>query len=227
MFKLEEDNSKHGDDPHKVFSVVSGEPCPMEGLCWVQWAISGPPILGALLSANLHHSKEGDSSIPNPVVDQQAAQQQLQVAGWAQQARGLPVATPQALLPSRSPAPGQNVGWGRLRALATTAVRSHSPSLSSWSSTPKKWPQQLLSQVSTSPTFFCGGGGHPLGSAGANFVAVRHPTLCFPLGSTDSTQLKILEELLQQCDISPDLGSLDPSWVPAGETSSAHGVQGW
>uniref|UniRef100_A0A8D2PWU6 Interferon regulatory factor 7 n=1 Tax=Zosterops lateralis melanops TaxID=1220523 RepID=A0A8D2PWU6_ZOSLA len=117
MFKLEEDNSKHGDDPHKVFSVVSGEPCPMEGLCWVQWAISGPPILGALLSANLHHT-------------------------------------------------------------------------------------------------------------GANFVAVRHPTLCSPLGSTDSTQLKILEELLQQCDISPDLGSLDPSWVPAGGTSSAHGVQG-
>lgn len=112
MFKLEEDNSKRGDDPHKVFSVVSGEPCPMEGLYWVEWAISRSSILGAFPSANLHHSTEGDYSITNPVVDQQATQQQLQVAGWGQQARGLPVATPQALLPSCSPAPGQNVGWG-------------------------------------------------------------------------------------------------------------------
>ncbi|KAL9849299.1 interferon regulatory factor 7 isoform 3-T5 [Geothlypis trichas] len=36
-------------------------------------------------------------------------------------------------------------------------------------------------------------------------------------GSTDPIELSILEELLQQCDISPrDLGSLAPSWVPAG-----------
>lgn len=35
MFKLEDDHSKRGDDPHKVFSIVSGEPCPKEGLCWV------------------------------------------------------------------------------------------------------------------------------------------------------------------------------------------------
>lgn len=35
MFRLECDNSKRGDDPHKVFSVVSGEPCPMGRLCWV------------------------------------------------------------------------------------------------------------------------------------------------------------------------------------------------
>lgn len=73
------------------------------------WAISGPPILGALLSANVHYSREGDSSIPNPVVDQQAAQQQLQVAGWAQQA-GEEGGGPS------SPAPGQNVGWERLGA---------------------------------------------------------------------------------------------------------------
>uniref|UniRef100_A0A8C5TIL8 Interferon regulatory factor 7 n=1 Tax=Malurus cyaneus samueli TaxID=2593467 RepID=A0A8C5TIL8_9PASS len=32
LFNLEEDNSKRGDDPHKVFSVVSGEPRPMEDL---------------------------------------------------------------------------------------------------------------------------------------------------------------------------------------------------
>ncbi|XP_041337265.1 interferon regulatory factor 7 isoform X3 [Pyrgilauda ruficollis] len=38
-------------------------------------------------------------------------------------------------------------------------------------------------------------------------------------GSTDPTELSILEELLQQCDISPrNLGSLAPSWVPAGDT---------
>lgn len=35
MFKLEDDHSKRGDDPHKVFSIVSGEPRPKEGLCWV------------------------------------------------------------------------------------------------------------------------------------------------------------------------------------------------
>lgn len=116
MFKLEQDHSKRGDDPHKVFSIVSGEARPMEGRCWVGWAISGPPTPGAFLSATLLHSKEGDCSIPRPEVDQQAAQQQLQVAGWAQQARGVPAATLQALPPSCSPAPGQNVGWGRLGA---------------------------------------------------------------------------------------------------------------
>ncbi|KFO63492.1 Interferon regulatory factor 3, partial [Corvus brachyrhynchos] len=66
MFKLEDDHSKRGDDPHKVFSIIS--------------EISGPPTPGALLSATLQHSKEGDSSIPNPVVDQQPAQQQLQLS---------------------------------------------------------------------------------------------------------------------------------------------------
>ncbi|XP_014729051.1 PREDICTED: interferon regulatory factor 7 isoform X3 [Sturnus vulgaris] len=49
MFKLEYDHSKRGDDPHKVFSIVSG----------------------GLLSAALQDSKEGDSSILNPVVAQQ------------------------------------------------------------------------------------------------------------------------------------------------------------
>uniref|UniRef100_A0A8C3QIQ0 Interferon regulatory factor 7 n=1 Tax=Cyanoderma ruficeps TaxID=181631 RepID=A0A8C3QIQ0_9PASS len=102
MFKLEEDNSKRGDDPHKVFSLVS---------------------------ANLHHSKEGDSSTPNTVMDQQAAQQQLQL---------------------------------------------------------ELHPQDM-----------------------ASAIAVQ--------GSTESTQLKILEDLLQQCDISPDLGSLAPSWVSTGD----------
>ncbi|KAF2977187.1 hypothetical protein EK904_007973, partial [Melospiza melodia maxima] len=38
-------------------------------------------------------------------------------------------------------------------------------------------------------------------------------------GSTEPIELSILEELLQQCDISPrDLDSLAPSWVPAGDT---------
>ncbi|XP_039924711.1 interferon regulatory factor 7 isoform X2 [Hirundo rustica] len=111
MFKLEEDNSKCGDDPHKVFSIVS---------------------------ANLQHSREGASSIPNLVVDQQAAQQQQQ-------------------------APQQ---------------------------------QQQLEL-------------HPQDVASATAVP----------RSTDSTQLSILEDLLQQCDISPhDLDSLTPSWVPTGNT---------
>ncbi|NXI03740.1 IRF3 factor, partial [Pachycephala philippinensis] len=79
MFKLEEDHSKRGDDPHKVFSIVSGEPRPREGLCWVGCMISAPPTPGALLSATLQHSKEGDCSIPNPVMDKQPAQQQLQL----------------------------------------------------------------------------------------------------------------------------------------------------
>lgn len=155
LFKLEHDHSKRGDDPHKVFSIVSGECRPMEGLCWMGWAISGPPISAALLSATLQDSKEGHSSIPNPVVDQQAAQQQLQVAGWGQQARGDPCCHSTNIAPKLQP----NVGWPKcgLReagCLATTAVRSHSPPLSSWSSTPKTWPQPLLSQVSTSPTIF-------------------------------------------------------------------------
>ncbi|XP_066177080.1 interferon regulatory factor 7 [Sylvia atricapilla] len=101
MFNLEEDNSKRGDDPHKVFSVVS---------------------------ANLHHSKEGDSSISNPVVDQQAAQQQLQL---------------------------------------------------------ELHPRDMASEIAMP-------------------------------GNTDSTQLSILEDLLKQCDISPDLGPLAPTCMPAG-----------
>ncbi|KAM4898392.1 interferon regulatory factor 7 isoform 2-T2 [Sylvia borin] len=101
MFKLEKDNSKRVDDPHKVFSVVS---------------------------ANLHHSKEGDSSIPNPVVDQQAAQQQLQL---------------------------------------------------------ELHPRDMASEIAMP-------------------------------GNTESTQLSILEDLLKQCDISPDLGPLAPTCMPAG-----------
>uniref|UniRef100_A0A8C9NPP2 Interferon regulatory factor 7 n=1 Tax=Serinus canaria TaxID=9135 RepID=A0A8C9NPP2_SERCA len=102
LFKLEQDHSKRVDDPHKVFSIVS---------------------------ATLQDSKEGDSGIPNPVGDQEAAQQQLQL--------------------------------------------------------------EL----------------HPLDMASAITVP----------GSTDPTELSILEELLQHCDISPhDLGSLAPSCVPAG-----------
>ncbi|XP_010400558.1 interferon regulatory factor 7 isoform X1 [Corvus cornix cornix] len=101
MFKLEDDHSKRGDDPHKVFSIIS---------------------------ATLQHSKEGDSSVPNPVVDQQPAQQQLQLEHDSQDM--------------------------------------------------------------------------------ASAIAVPGPT---------DPQLSILEELLQQCDISPrDLGSLAQSWVPTG-----------
>lgn len=36
MFKLLEDHSKCGDDPHKVFAIVPGEPGPVEGGC-VGW----------------------------------------------------------------------------------------------------------------------------------------------------------------------------------------------
>ncbi|XP_054491294.2 interferon regulatory factor 7 isoform X2 [Agelaius phoeniceus] len=104
LFKLEQDNSKCGDDPHKVFSIVS---------------------------AALQDSKDGDSNIPNPVVDQKAAQQQLQL---------------------------------------------------------ELHPQDM-----------------------ASAIAVPE--------SIDPTELPILEQLLQQCDISPhDLGSLAPSWVPTGDT---------
>ncbi|XP_037993101.1 interferon regulatory factor 7 isoform X2 [Motacilla alba alba] len=106
LFKLEQDHSKRGYDPHKVFSIVS---------------------------ATIQDSKEGNSSIPKPVVDQQAAQQQLQLE-----------------LP----------------------------------------PQDMASAITVS-------------------------------GCTDPTDLSILEELLQQCDISPrDLGSLAPSWVPTGGFSA-------
>ncbi|RMC00238.1 hypothetical protein DUI87_22843 [Hirundo rustica rustica] len=46
-----------------------------------------------------------------------------------------------------------------------------------------------------------------------------HKVFSIVSGSTDSTQLSILEDLLQQCDISPhDLDSLTPSWVPTGNT---------
>uniref|UniRef100_A0A8C5J877 Interferon regulatory factor 7 n=1 Tax=Junco hyemalis TaxID=40217 RepID=A0A8C5J877_JUNHY len=102
LFKLEQDHSKRGDDPHKVFSIVS---------------------------ATLQDSKDGDSNIPNPVVDQKAAQQQLQL---------------------------------------------------------ELHPQDMASAIAVP-------------------------------GSTDPIELSILEELLQQCDISPrDLDSLAPSWVPTG-----------
>lgn len=154
LFKLEQDHSKCGDDPHKVFSIVSGEPCPMERLRWMGWAISGPPIPGALLSATLQDSKDGDSNIPNPVVDQKAAQQQLEVAGWAQQARGGPCCQSTSIAPKLQLSTWPKCGLGEAGCLATTAVRFHSPSLSSWSSTPKTWPQPSLSQVSTSPTIF-------------------------------------------------------------------------
>ncbi|XP_032919077.1 interferon regulatory factor 7 isoform X2 [Catharus ustulatus] len=116
LFKLEYDNSKRGDDPHKVFSVVSG----------------------TLLSATLQDTKEGDSSILqqegdsdilNPVVAQQVAQEQLQL---------------------------------------------------------ELQPQDRASAI-TVPE------------------------------STDATQLLILEELLQQCGISPrNFGSQATSWEPAG-----------
>ncbi|XP_063254331.1 interferon regulatory factor 7 [Prinia subflava] len=103
LFKLEQDHSKRGDDPHKVFSIVS---------------------------ANLQHSKVGDSSIRNPGVDQQAPQQQLQL---------------------------------------------------------ELHPQDMASAIAVP-------------------------------GSTDSIQLSVLADLLQQCGISPhDPDSLDPSWVPTGD----------
>lgn len=94
-------------------------------------------------------------------------------------------------------------------------------------------PQDMASGITVpgKHNLFLGGGrGHPLGSAGADFVAVRSPyPLCSPLGSSDPARLSILEELLQQCDISPrNLSSPAPAWVPTGESSSAHGVQsGW
>ncbi|XP_018862540.2 interferon regulatory factor 7 isoform X2 [Parus major] len=108
MFKLEQDHSKRGDDPHKVFSIVS---------------------------ATLQHSTEGDSSIPNPVVDEQAAQEQLQ-------------------------------------------LELHSQDM-------------------------------------ASAIAVPE--------STDPTQLKTLEDLLQHCDISPRvLGPLTAPWVPTGGFSAGN-----
>uniref|UniRef100_U3KC63 Interferon regulatory factor 7 n=1 Tax=Ficedula albicollis TaxID=59894 RepID=U3KC63_FICAL len=119
MFRLEYDHSKRGDDPHKVFSIVSGEPRPMEELCWV---------------------------------------------GWGGQSMDLPLQVLSFQLPSRT-------------------VRREIPT--------------------------------------------SYP-LCSPLESTDPTQLSILEELLQQCGISPrDFGSQAASWVPAGETSSAPPAHRW
>ncbi|XP_027559024.1 interferon regulatory factor 7 isoform X2 [Neopelma chrysocephalum] len=52
MFTKLKDNSKSGEDPHMVFTINQ---------------------------ATLQHSKEGDFSSPDPAVDQQPAQQQLQV----------------------------------------------------------------------------------------------------------------------------------------------------
>ncbi|XP_056348458.1 interferon regulatory factor 7 isoform X2 [Oenanthe melanoleuca] len=116
MFRLEHDHSKRGDDPHKVFSVVSAT---------LQDSKEGDSsILNPVVA-----QQEGDSSIPNPVVAQQLAQEQLQL---------------------------------------------------------ELHPQHMASAI-TVPE------------------------------STDPTQLSILEELLQQCDISPrDFGSQAASWVPAG-----------
>ncbi|KFP86171.1 Interferon regulatory factor 3, partial [Acanthisitta chloris] len=50
MFHLVDDNSKCGDDPHKVFSIVSGEPGPMVGLRWVGVGNLRMPHPDALLS---------------------------------------------------------------------------------------------------------------------------------------------------------------------------------
>ncbi|KAM7041755.1 interferon regulatory factor 7 isoform 2-T2 [Acridotheres tristis] len=107
MFKLEYDHSKRGDDPHKVFSIVSG----------------------GLLSAALQDSKEGDSSILNPVVAQPEGDSSI-----------------------LNPVVAQQVAHEQLQ------LELH--------------PQDMASAV-TVPE------------------------------STDPTQLSILEELLQQCDISP------------------------
>ncbi|KAI1237984.1 hypothetical protein IHE44_0014084 [Lamprotornis superbus] len=121
MFKLEYDHSKRCDDPHKVFSIVS---------------------------ATLQDSKEGDSSIPNPVVAQQVGDSSIP-----------------------NPVVAQQVAQEQLQ------LELH--------------PQDMASAV-TVPE------------------------------STDPTQLSILEELLQQCDISPrNFCSLATSC--AGEHSSACG----
>ncbi|XP_005046924.1 PREDICTED: interferon regulatory factor 7 isoform X2 [Ficedula albicollis] len=116
MFRLEYDHSKRGDDPHKVFSIVS---------------------------ATLQDSKEGDSSILNPVVAQQEEDSSIP-----------------------NPVVAQQVAQEQLQ------LELH--------------PQDMASAI-TVPE------------------------------STDPTQLSILEELLQQCGISPrDFGSQAASWVPAG-----------
>ncbi|XP_062351139.1 interferon regulatory factor 7 isoform X2 [Cinclus cinclus] len=121
MFRLEHDHSKCGDDPHKVFSIVSG----------------------ALLSATLQDSKEGDSSILNPVVGQQEGDSSIP-----------------------NPVVAQQVAQEQLQ------LELH--------------PQDMASAI-TVPE------------------------------SRDPTQLSLLEELLQQCDISPhNFDSLATSWVPAG-----------
>ncbi|KAL2303479.1 hypothetical protein Nmel_008749 [Mimus melanotis] len=66
MFKLEYDHSKRGDDPHKVFSIVSAT---------LQDSKEGDSsILNPVVT-----QQEGDSSILNPVVAQQVAQEQLQL----------------------------------------------------------------------------------------------------------------------------------------------------
>ncbi|NXG66924.1 IRF3 factor, partial [Hemiprocne comata] len=82
MFVLQEDHSKSGDDPHKVFAIAPGEPRDLWGVA-VDQAILGHLAHAALLPVTRWHSEEGDFSSPDPVVNQQPLHQQLQVRGWA------------------------------------------------------------------------------------------------------------------------------------------------
>lgn len=103
MFVLLEDHSKCGDDPHKVYAIAPGKPGPMgDGVGGgVGWVIPGHrespthtalPAHIALLPGTHCRGEEGDFGSPDPVVDQQ-----VQVMDWAQQNRGVPTCTAQAM----------------------------------------------------------------------------------------------------------------------------------
>ncbi|NWS74438.1 IRF3 factor, partial [Crotophaga sulcirostris] len=113
MFKLLEDNSKCGDDPHKVFAVVLGDRGAAGAGAGGEVSGLAPPAHPTAPPAALWHSEEGGCGHPDPVVGQQPPHQR----------GGSPTTTAWALHPSVlgvllswGPAPGQNVGWGWLGA---------------------------------------------------------------------------------------------------------------
>lgn len=78
MFTLLKDHSKCGDDPHKVFAIIPGEPGPLErGCVGMGWTVSDCPSHTPLLPVG---GNEGAFSSPNPVVAQQP---QVDMAGLA------------------------------------------------------------------------------------------------------------------------------------------------
>lgn len=78
MFTLLKDHSKCGDDPHKVFAIIPGEPGPLErGCVGMGWTVSDCPSHTPLLPVG---GNEGAFSSPNPVVAQQP---QVGMAGLA------------------------------------------------------------------------------------------------------------------------------------------------